>query len=72
MWIIPVSYTHLGAICDYYEQLDTRIKCVHTTNQGQSAARNYGFQFSTGKYIGYVDSDDYILSLIHISFSDEI
>ena len=53
-----------GAICDYYEQLDTRIKCVHTTNQGQSAARNYGFQFSTGKYIGYVDSDDYISPLL--------
>ena len=53
-----------STICDHYERLDPRVKCMHRPNQGQSAARNYGLQFSTGKYIGFVDSDDYVSPLL--------
>lgn len=32
----------------------------HISNQGVSKARNYGIENSRGKYIAFVDADDYI------------
>ena len=49
-----------GEICDQYAQLDDRIKVIHRSNGGPSAARNAGFSIAEGKYIGYVDGDDWI------------
>jgi glycosyltransferase involved in cell wall biosynthesis len=49
-----------GRICDEYLKRDSRIKVFHKENGGLSSARNYGIEKSTGKYIGFVDSDDYI------------
>lgn len=39
---------------------DERIKVYNKKNGGLSSARNYGIEKSTGKYIGFVDSDDYV------------
>lgn len=39
---------------------DQRIKVYNKKNGGLSSARNYGIEKSTGKYIGFVDSDDYV------------
>lgn len=39
---------------------DRRVKLVNQKNQGLSAARNNGVKLSTGKYIFFVDSDDYV------------
>lgn len=47
-------------ICDEYAQKDPRIKVIHKKNGGLSSARNAGLDHSTGEYIGFVDSDDYI------------
>lgn len=47
-------------ICDQYAQEDTRIKVIHKSNGGLSDARNCGIDAARGKYIGFVDSDDYI------------
>ena len=47
-------------ICDAYEAMDCRIKVIHQQNAGVSAARNSGIKAATGKYIGFVDSDDWI------------
>ena len=47
-------------ICDKLEKLDKRIKVVHKKNEGVSSARNLGVEYATGKYIGFVDSDDYV------------
>ena len=47
-------------ICDAYQKRDDRIKVFHKTNGGVSSARNLGLKVATGKYIWFVDSDDYI------------
>ncbi len=43
-----------------YAEKDCRIKILTKGNEGLSAARNDGLKISTGEYIGYVDSDDWI------------
>ena len=47
-------------ICDYYSEIDKRIKVVHKKNGGVSSARNTGIDIATGDYIAFVDSDDYL------------
>ena len=43
-----------------YAEKDSRIKVINQTNQGLSAARNTGIKAAQGKYLAFVDSDDYI------------
>ncbi|WP_138205052.1 glycosyltransferase [Haloimpatiens lingqiaonensis] len=47
-------------ICDYYAAIDQRVKVIHKENGGASAARNTGIKAAKGKYIMFVDSDDYV------------
>lgn len=47
-------------LCDYYSTQDSRIKVLHQKNSGVSHARNTGIQHATGKYIAFIDSDDWI------------
>lgn len=47
-------------ICDEYAAKDDRILVIHKTNAGLSDARNKGLDIATGKYIVFVDSDDFI------------
>jgi glycosyltransferase involved in cell wall biosynthesis len=39
---------------------DTRIKYIAQENKGVSAARNLGMDIATGKYISFIDSDDWV------------
>ncbi len=48
------------AICDEYAKKDNRIVVVHKQNGGLSDARNKGIEVSTGNYITFLDSDDYL------------
>ena len=48
-----------GKICDEYAKKDNRIKVIHKENGGVSSARNCGIDAAKGKYICFVDSDDY-------------
>ena len=50
------------AICQRYAEKDLRIKIYHKPNGGVSSARNLGLEKSTGKYISFVDPDDFIHS----------
>lgn len=54
------SVDNSGAICDEYELQDSRVRVIHKENGGLSSARNTGLDIARGKYIGFVDSDDYI------------
>lgn len=47
-------------ICENYAKKDERIIVVHKKNGGLSAARNSGLKISTGDYVLFVDSDDFI------------
>lgn len=47
-------------ICDRWSQRDRRIHVMHKVNGGLSDARNAGLAVSTGEYISFVDSDDWI------------
>ena len=48
------------AICDKYQKLDKRFFVFSKTNGGLSDARNYGLDRANGRYIMFLDSDDYI------------
>lgn len=47
-------------ICDACAKKDSRIKVYHKENGGLSDARNYGIDRMQGKYVTFIDSDDYV------------
>lgn len=66
-----------GKICDEYAQKIPYIKVIHQINKGLSGARNTGIRNTTGEYIMFLDSDDYIypktnLSKIITNLTDDI
>ena len=63
-------------LCDELSREDEtgRIKVIHTANQGVSCARNEGLKEATGRFVAFVDSDDYVSDNIFgnmIKYADE-
>ncbi len=56
------STDNTKAICKKYVKLDNRIKLISTENRGAGSARNTGIAEAKGRYISFVDSDDYVCS----------
>lgn len=50
-----------GIICDEYAETDERIVVIHKQNEGVSVARNIGIENSSGEYILFLDSDDWLV-----------
>ena len=53
-----------GDILEKYAEFDKRIKVIHQKNLGLSGARNTGVSAANGKYVTFVDSDDFISPLM--------
>ena len=49
-----------GKICDEYAEKDKRIRVLHKKNGGLSSARNFGCKAAQGKWVMFVDGDDWI------------
>lgn len=49
-------------VCQNWAQRDSRIRIVEEKNSGLSTARNNGLASSVGKYVLFVDSDDWLAS----------
>lgn len=47
-------------MCDAWAEKDERIKVIHKKNGGLADARNFGIRAASGKYIAFVDSDDWV------------
>lgn len=57
-------------ICEEYKKVDPRILLIDKKNGGVSSARNIALEKATGKYIGFVDSDDEINKLMYEKMHD--
>jgi len=52
-------------ICSKYQKSDDRIIVINKNNSGLSSARNAGLNIAKGKYVGFVDGDDYISEVMY-------
>ena len=50
------------AILDALAAKDERVKVIHQENAGASAARNHGIEAASGKYLQFMDADDWLSS----------
>ena len=59
--LVDDGSTDLSAkLCDEWKKKDKRVKVIHQENKGVAQARNIGIDCATGKYISFIDPDDYI------------
>ena len=49
-----------GILADRLAEKDARIRVINQSNQGVSKARNHGIREAKGKYIRFLDSDDFV------------
>lgn len=49
-----------GEIARRFSEADSRIRCFEQENRGVSSARNLGMRHASGRYLCFVDGDDFI------------
>lgn len=62
------SPDNCGKIMEEYAKKDSRIVNIYKENGGLSDARNAGMNVATGKYICFLDSDDYVENNMFLDF----
>lgn len=55
-----------GNLCDCFAKKDARVKVLHKENGGVVSARKEGISIACGKYISFVDGDDWIDPDMHL------
>ena len=56
------SKDNTASIGKRYAEIDSRIKFLTQRNEGVSIARNRALEIAQGKYVFFLDADDYILA----------
>lgn len=54
------SWDDSPRILDNYKEMDPRIRVIHKSNSGVADSRNLGIQEARGKYLSFVDGDDWL------------
>ena len=54
------SDVHTSQVCDNCSSKDSRIRVFHKKNGGVSSARNRGIKEAKGKWVSFIDADDYV------------
>lgn len=54
------STDNSAEVCNRIMQSEPRVKVIHQSNVGVSMARNSGIKKAVGKYVTFVDADDYL------------
>lgn len=49
-----------GVICDQYAKINSKVQVIHKVNEGLSVARNQGILKAKGKYLAFLDGDDWL------------
>lgn len=66
------SNDNSAQILQNYAAKNLNIKVISQVNKGAAAARNAGIKAASGKYISFIDADDYILAGLYSKFAQEI
>lgn len=61
-----------GLICDAYKNRDGRVEVIHRCNGGSVRARNDGLKLAKGRYVGFVDGDDWIEEVMYEEMLENI
>ena len=73
VWLVDDGSTDGSSdICDSYAAKDERVNVLHQENRGLSSARNAALNHIGGKYVTFIDSDDYICEGMISALADAV
>lgn len=59
-------------LCAQFADKDPRIRCIRIPNSGVSTARNRGFALANGRWISFIDADDYLEPVFYEKMLSEL